>query len=612
MKSGNRFGLFISCLTLSLVCFLSKVHAQAPFLSATANKTTVGTNEQFQLTYTINANGQRFNGPDLSEFYVHSGPNQSTSMQYVNGNFSQTISLSYILQPKKEGSFKIGPASIEAEGKRIASNVVNLTVVKGTPQQQQAQQNQESGLSNKNIFIKAVINKSTIYQGEAVTVTFRIYTNVSILNYTVNKMPAFNGFYSQEIELPEQLELSNEVIDGVSYRSGEIKKLVLFPQQNGELIIDPMELECIARIQVKSNRRDPFSMFNDPFFSDPFFGGGARDVKYGFKSNSLKIKVLPLPAGAPASFTGTVGNIAYETTLDKTSTKANEPLTLKIKVNGTGNLKLLKAPELNLSADFEVFDPKVIDNIKTNSSGSSGSKTFEYLIIPRNEGNYTIDAVPFSYFDLEKRKYITYPGKSFNVNITKGNGNYASNAGPSSVKQNDVVMMGRDIRYIKLKSDDFSTDSGGFYGSPLFYSLSISPFLLVGGLLFYRKRLAELNSDANKVRTRKATGIAQKRLAAASEALKNNNASIVYEETSRALWGYVSDKLVMDAATLTKESAAAALQNRNISGELIRQWTRLLEDCEFARYAGSAAVSPENIHASAIQLVTDLENQLKA
>lgn len=613
MNAGNRLKL-ISAYFLFLAYLLTGSNAsmaQTPFLSATANKSTAGTNEQFQLTYTLNASGQRFQGPDLSDFYVHSGPNQSTSMQYVNGNFSQSISITYLLQPKKEGTYKIGPASIEIEGKRVVSNVVNLTVVKGSSQPQQQQQSQESGISSKNIFIRAVTNKSSIYQGEAVVVSFRIYTNVSILNYTVNKMPAFNGFFSQDIKLPEQLELSNEMIDGISYRTGEIKKLVLFPQQSGELIIDPMELECIARIQVKSNRRDPFGMFNDPFFNDPFFGGGARDVKHSFRSSPVKIQVKSLPAGAPAGFSGTVGKVNYDVSLDKEITKANEPISLKIKVSGSGNLKLTDAPQVTLPPDFEVYDPKITENIKTGTSGSTGSKTFEYLIIPRNEGTFTIEPVPFSYFDLEKKQYITNPGKTFTVRVGRGSGQPVTTSGAPSVTQSDVQLMGRDIRYIKLRSDEFSEDVSGFYGSTGFYLLSLSPFLLFTGLLFYRNKTQKLNSDVRQVRTRKATGAAQKRLTAASEALAKNNTAVVYEEISRALWGYVSDKLLIDPAVLTKESAAEGLSQRNVKPENITQWKKLLEDCEIARYAGTAAAPAADVHLNAMELITALENSLK-
>lgn len=615
MIKGIRFSHLFILTGICLWLFLAgDVNAQAPFLSATASKSSVGTDEQFQLTYTINANARAFQGPDLSDFYVHSGPNQSNSMQYINGNFSQSLSYSYVLQPKREGNYKIGPASIESEGKRIVSNIVNLTVIKGTARQN-TQQNtgSESGLNDKNIFIRAIVNKTNVYQGEAVVVSFRIYTNVSILNYTVNKMPAFNGFFSQDIQLPEQLELSNEVVNGVNYRTGEIKKLVIFPQQNGELVIDPMELECIARIQVKANRRDPFGMFqNDPFFNDPFFGG-ARDVKYAFKSNSIRINVKPLPESAPASFNGTVGKITFNASLDKEQTRANEPITYKIKISGSGNLKLTDAPQLNLPPDFEVYEPKVTENIRSNSSGSSGSKTFEYLIIPRNEGNFQLEPVEFSWFDLEKKKYVTASSNSFTVKVNRGTGSSVTVQGPDAgVRQSDVQVIGRDIRYIKLRSDEFERDMQEFFGSTGFFALSIAPILLFGGLLFYRNRMHELNSDAAMVRTRKATGSAQKRLASASAALQKGEQTVVYDEISKALWGYVSDKLLIDPAVLTKEKAADALLRRNAKPELVEEWKNILQDCEMARYGGTiTSASAADVHKRSMLLITSLENSLK-
>lgn len=613
MNAGVRFYPITRGFLFALIFLLGSMtaFAQAPFLSATANKSTVGSNETFQLTYTFNGNGQRFQGPDLSDFNVHSGPNQSNSVQVINGSFSQSLSISYILQPKREGTFKIGPASIDAEGKRVVSNIVNLTVVKGAaPQQQQAQQSAESGLSSKNIFIRATTTKSSVYQGEAVVVSFRIYTNVSILNYTVNKMPAFNGFYSQDIQLPEQLELTTEVIDGVSYRSGEIKKLVLFPQQSGELVIDPMELECIARIQVKSNRRDPFGMFNDPFFNDPFFGGGARDVKYSFRSMPVKIQVKALPGGAPASFNGSVGKLNYDVSLDHDKTRANEPVTMKIKISGNGNLKLTEAPQINLPPDCEVYDPKVTENIRTGAGGSTGSKTFEYLIIPRNEGTFDLEPVPFTYFDLDKKQYVTNPGKTFTLKVGRGSSQSVTASGPAH--RSNVEVIGKDIRYIKLKSEEFTDNEKGFYGSAGFYLASLTPLLLFSGLLVYRNRNHKLNADASLVRTRKATGAAQKRLSAASDALAKNEISKVYEEISKALWGYAGDKLLIDPASLTKETAASGLAARKVNADLIDKWKTLIEECEIARYAGASAASPAETHKEAMQLITGLENNLKA
>src|SRR5688572_3092472 len=324
--SGNyRQGYFIILLPL---IFLFSFQVSAQKFTASVNRNPVGLNEQFQLSFELNANGSSFRPPVLNDFMVLSGPNQSTSMQFINGSMSQSIIFSYILQPKKEGNFKIEPATIESGGKVILSNMVSINVTKGSGQgTQQGAQNKDdrTNISSKNIFFKVSVDKTNVYRGEAIVATYKLYTNVQVVNYGINKVPAFNGFWSQDIQMPQQLSLERtEVINGVTYRVGEIKKVVLFPQQSGTLTLEPMEGECIARIQVKRNRTGgPFDIFNDPFFNDPFSGfGGIRDVKFAVKSDPVKITVRELPPNPPPSFNGAVGRYTFEGSLDKTKMKA--------------------------------------------------------------------------------------------------------------------------------------------------------------------------------------------------------------------------------------------------------------------------------------------------
>jgi len=607
-------------LLLAIIC--QTVNAQAPFLSATSNKSTVGLNEQFQITYSLNGSGRNFRGPDLRDFAVLSGPNQSSNMQYVNGDFSQSISFSYILQPRKEGAFKIGSATIEVEGKSIPSNAINITVVKGNnPSAQQrggGQQNagddqSNGGLSDKNIFIRAIVNKTNVVQGEALVVTYKLYTNVNIMNYVVDNMPAFNGFWNQEIKLPEQLQLTNETVDGVNYKCGEIKKVVLFPQQSGNLSIDPMQITCIARVQTKQNRRgnDPFGMFSDPFFGDPFGLGGVKDVKYEFKSNSVKVAVKALPSNAPASFGGSVGKLSMNASIDKLTTKENDPISLKIKISGNGNLKLAEAPVIEFPSDFEVYDPKINENFKTSESGMIGNKTIEYLIIPRHEGEYDLAPIEFTYFDLDKKQYVTESSPPYKIKVLRGNG--SSSASINSTAKDDFQLIGRDIRYIKTKTEELDTIDHSFFGSISFYSLGIMPFLLFIGLVAYQKKQDEFSSNKSLMRSRRATSVAKKRLAIAEKAIKDGQNDIVVQEVYKALSGYNSDKLSIPLSEMNKDTIIAEMQKRKVASSIINSLTDTIDYCEMARFGGKLSdIEVTKIYDDTLKLISQLEESLKA
>jgi hypothetical protein len=600
-------------LLIIILLFPCSIIAAQPVLTGTVNKSTVGLNEQFQLTYTLNGNGRSFQAPDLKDFHVLGGPNQSTQVQIINGSYSQSLSFTYYLQPKAEGTFKIGFASVEAEGKRIQSNGLIVTVVKGNAAAQK-QGSTESGVTDKNIFLRAEVNKQNVYQGESVTVTFKLYTNVNIVNYTISKSPSMNGFWNQDIELPEQLQLSNATIDGINYKVGVLKKVVLFPQQSGTLYIDPMELECIARIAVKGrNRVDPFGVFqNDPFFNDPFFGfGSARDVKFAFKSNKVPVNVKALPQGAPESFNGSVGQFSFDASLDKSTTSANEPVSLKIKISGSGNMKLIEAPEMEFPGDIESYDPKVNENIRVNESGVSGSKTIEYLLIPRHEGTYELQPVTFSYFDLNRKQYVSKTAGPFKLKVGRGTGR-TENSVAESVSKSDFQLLGKDIRYIKINDHEFISGHSTFFGSSGFYALVAAPFALFGGLLWYRNRMLMLNRDVSSVKSRKATQLAKKRLSVAQKHMSAGSKNSFYDEVSKAMWGYVGDKLSIAPSELSRTRLTQALESRNVAPETIAQFLHIIDECEMARFAGASTAALDGMYNQAINSITTIENSLKA
>ena len=620
----NLFGrITLSYLVIFMLVFIPQLKAQNEKLTASASATTIATGEQVQITYSLNASGKGFKAPTFQDFNVVMGPSQSQQMQIINGSVSQTISFTYVLQATKEGVFKFGAAEITVGSSKIYSNPLTITVTKGNPQaksqgnQGQNNNSQENTIEGggKNVFIKAFVDKTNSYQGEGIVVTYKLYfTKMSILDYAPSKFPSFTGFWQQEIVLPQQIEFHPETYDGVSYNVAEIKKIVLFPQRAGTLIVDPMEAQVIARVQIKKQQQqksnDPFSQFfNDPFFNNPFFNNSVKDVKVNLKSDPIKIAVKSLPAGAPVDFSGAVGRLSCEVSLDKKETKANEAVTLKVKISGKGNIKLVESPKITFPPDFESYDPKENSNINANNSGVTGTKTFEYLIIPRNAGDFKIPISSFIYFDLEKKQYVGIDFPDMMLKVTKGDGNSVTVAG--NVQRSDVQLLGKDIRFIKTQTPDFSRSMDPIFGSPLFYSLIGAPALLFFVLLGVRRRNEKLMGNVSLVKSQRANKAAMKRLSAAKKYLTSNEKEKFLDEMFRALWGFIGDKLQIPVADLSKEKVATELTAKNVDESIIKQFIDTIDSCEFARFAGGIADSNESIYQKGIDIITKLEGSIK-
>jgi hypothetical protein len=590
--------------------------AQGQALSVTVSRNPVAVGEQFQVTFSLNANGSGFTGPSFDDFIVLGGPNASTSIQIINGAMSQTQTYSYYLRAKAEGNFRIGPASITSNGRVFESPPFSITVVKGSPQAAQPREPEknESGVGEEDVFLRVSADKSRVVRGEGLTATYRLYTRVSLVNYAVTKAPALNGFWTQDIQLPSQLNLTTEVVNGIQYHVGVLKKVVLYPQQSGQLTVDAMEGEVIARIQVKRRRnpQDPFDLFNDPFFSNPFGFGNVRDVKVKLRSNPLPVQVAELPGNAPASFQGSVGRFAFSGELDKTETRANEPVTLRLRVKGSGNLSLVDPPDPGFPPGVESYDPKVLENFSTTAAGTAGTKTFEYLLIPRHEGTYTIEPVAFTWFDLPTKKYKTESSPRFSLRVLKGQGEGAA-AVAGGPARSEVQVLAQDIRFIKTGKVHFRHAGSRFYGSPGFWSLAASPILLFAGLLLFKRRREKDRADRQSVRRRRATSMARKRLAAARKLLDARRAPAFYDETARALWGYVGDKLSIAPADLSRDSAGRGLAGRQVSAPSVQRLMAVLDDCEMARFGSAAdSVDPEKVYHEAVALLAALEGEIKS
>lgn len=584
-------------------------------LTAQASKTKVAVGETFQISFSLNSNGNGFKPPALNDFDVYSGPNQSTSMSFVNGSMSQSITFSYVIAAKKEGKFTIGAASMNTSAGTVQSSPINIEVAKGSANAQAqnqgnaAPQNPTAPASEnvgENLFVKTIVSKTKVYQGEQITVTHKVYTRYQLRGFQDIKFPDYTGFWSQDMPGNQQIQVVNENIDGVNYQVGELKRSYLFPQRSGKLQIEPMTIECVVR---KPSNRRPRDIF------EQFFGGGYEDVTYSVKSKPVTIEVLPLPeATKPVSFSGAVGSYSMKAQISKDKVKENDAINLTVTLTGKGNIKLVDPLPIDFPEDFETYEPKIKENITAGAAGVSGTKTFDYLIIPRHEGNYTIDRLSFSYFDTDKKQYITIPSPEFTIQVEKGVGSESASANVfTSRSKEDVKILGNDIRYIKTGNIQLKSKDSFFFGSFLFYAGLIVPVLAFIGFVVFRRKNMEANKDTIAVKSRKATKMAKKRLTLAEKYLKENNKEQFYVEIFRALYGYVGDKLNIPVADLNKEHIAGKLKVANVNETTVQQLLSILDNCEYARYAPSAVSGDLNgIYNNTVELITKVEDEIKA
>ena len=593
-----------------LIFWSTGLFAQDISFTASVSKNPVAVGEQFEVTFTLNGNAESFDPPSFNGFQMLSGPNQSTSMTSINGRTTMSLSLSYILAGTKEGSFTITAASVTAGGKQYKSNPIKIKVAKGSaaaPNNQSAARGQGSGRSDEGrsadissrLFIRAIANKTNVYQGEQLTVTYKLYANVDLIGNTIDKLPDFNGFWSQEVDKNNQyVNWEAEVYNGVRYNVAVLKEIILFPQRYGKLTLDPLAMTFVVRQSVPSD---------DPI--EAFFGS-YKDVKYKIKSAPVGINVKPLPEiGKPAGFAGAVGNFGMGVGLDRKEVKANEAINYTVRITGSGNLKLIKTPSVNFPAGIEKYDPKIDDQITESMSGVSGTREYTYLLIPRHEGNYTIPPFEFSYFNPATKKYVTLSSEEFAIKVLKGApGSNVTAYGPGN--QQEVKVLDKDIRYIKTTEPDFEKEGDGFYGSILYYILfALGPLLFLSALL-YRKWYRENNKDQVAVKGRNANKVAARHLSTAQKHLLTGDKANFYEAIYKGLYGYLSDKLNIAAADLNRENITEKLLVRNIDNALVGQLTETLDLCEMARYAPVSGISEQEVFEKAKGIINDIENHV--
>ena len=605
---------------MTAVCALAAAAAVARAgtaeFRASVDRPQVGLGEQFTLQLTLaNAGmggGKNLQLPDMGRFHIMSGPNESSSMQIINGAVSSSVTYEYILQPKEIGRFTIGAASIEADGATLKSNPVTIEVVKGSARPKQQQQGAGDDVTaqiGENLFLRAIVDRTHVVQGEQVNLTFKIYTRVSVANYAVEKNPTMTGFWGEDVETPKNIQTSPETINGKQFRVGVIKRMALFPTQSGSLEVGPMEVQTTVQVQDRRSN-DPF----ESFFRDPF----GRQVNYMIKSDPIAIRVDPLPPDAPPDFKGAVGQYAMSTTVDKKTTRTNEPIDLKVTVSGTGNIKLIESPAVELPTDFEQYTPKVSDNIDRSGEKISGSKTFEYLLIPRYPGLKVIKPVAFSYYDPAKREYVKLHSPQIELNVEQG----AATAPPliAGGPQEDVRMLSQDIRFIKLGEGTLVSRGDELRPGPAFIALLLLPLACVGAAFVYARQRQAVMLDQAGYRNRRAIKVARKGLQQAEYLLKEkggtpagNQRLRFYGEVSKALWKYLGDKLNIPQSAFSVEGAVTELSSRAASADLITSLKALLETCDLARFAPTSLdlAVMRRTYDEAQRIIVALEKTLK-
>ncbi len=594
-------------LSILLLC-ANLLFADGIKFTASVSKTEVGTGEQFEITFSLNGNGDDFRPPNINDFQVLSGPNESTSMESINGNTTVSTSFSYVLMPVKEGEFTIGPATIIVNGKRLSTQPIKIKVVKGRPvpqnntQQQNAPDNNvaeaATGDLSKLLFIRAVVDKNNVYDGQQLTVSYRLYTRVGIEQSQPEKLPDLNGFWSEDVKRPQHVQWNVETYKGQKYNVADIKQTILFPEHDGNLIIDPLSMIFIVRQPVAS--RD---------IMDQFFGS-YRQVKYTAKSAPVTIHVKPLPQqGKPAGFAGAVGSFKIDAGIDKTEVKANDALNYKVKITGTGNIKLFKPLAVNFPPDFEKYDPKVTDTITEDLNGVSGSRIYNFLLIPRHQGDYIIDTLKFSYFNPNTGKYITLTTKPLHVKVDKGATESNVTSLPDAEKE-DVKILSKDIRYIKTNNSGLTNAADMFFGSIGYWLLILAGPIACIAAFNYRNKVRKDNSDVVKVKSKRAGKLAAKHLAIAQQQLSAKNTKAFYEAIFKGLYGYLSDKLNILYANLDRETIVSALKARSVDEQLISRLLDTLDLCEMARYAPVNHISEQEVFDKAKGIINDIENKI--
>lgn len=585
----------------------------------------VAVNEQFNVTFIIEGekSPSDFQWSQGDDFQLVWGPQRgsSSSVQIINGKRSSShqTTFTYILIPKSTGTFQLPAATAMLSGDKITSSQTSIQVVSdgASSSHSSGQGGNSSGdgqrsssasgeISSSDLFLRLSLSRTEVVIGEPITATLKIYQRVNVVQFENAKLPTFNGFWSQETYVPTSIEFKRESLDDRIYQTAVLRSYVLIPQQSGTITIDPSELVCV--VSVRNNAPTSNSLF-DRFFQDDY-----RTIRKRVTTSPVKVKVNPLPAGQPASFGGGVGNFGISARLTTDNLKTHDAASLVITVSGRGNVALLEEPKVNFPPDFEVYDTKTTENTDKSNGGTSGSKSFEYPFIPRSHGDFTIDPVEYSYYDVNAGKYVTLRTEPLHVKVAKGKGGDSTPVTTvnSGVERKDVKSLADDIRFIFTGKPGLSGSGSFFVGSVFFWILLALMILGATSVYLAFRKVAAMRADVAGTKNRRATKMAQKRLKLAGEYLDKNLYTAFYEELHKALIGFVSDKLNMDMSEISKDNIASALTEGGVSEEQTKAFTDLLDACEFARYSPDGGNEAMRSHYdAALKVISSIDSGLK-
>ena len=567
--------------------------AQVQF-EAKVSKQTLGLNERLRIDFTMNDDGDNFTPPNFEGFKIIAGPSQQVSQSWVNGKSSFNKTYSYFLLPTQKGSLVIRQASIDIRGQIYKTSPIKITVTAAVDQPRDPNDSQVS--ADDSLHLVAEISNTNPYINEPITVVYKIYFsyNIGITNWRELDKPKYNDFWSQNIDI-KQLVAEEGKYNGEKYRFVTLRKTVLYPQKSGKLVIEPLSLD--VDVQLPSNRRN--------IFGQVLLVEDHKRVSAGAKT--ISVKALP-ESGKPADFSGAVGRFVFKVTPSKTNLKSGESLDLDVSVSGTGNLKLFTLPKPIVPTALEMYDPVHNEQVSTPLSGMTGKISDKYAIIPQYKGKYPIKPMVFTYFDLGSRSYKTITSPEIMVNVLEGPNatDNAVAASPSDTKKE--ILSSAQFKFIKLKTELTSMKHKDFYGSTLFYILSVLPFLCIPVIVLFKKKKEAIDGDVAGNKIKLSNKLAKKYLSEAQKEIGNKEP--FYIALEKAMHNFLKAKINIETSEMSKEKISEILLERKANPEAITSFINLTENCEFARYAPSSSTAIQQDYDKAVAIISELEKQI--